>query len=761
MIKSVSRNGELYKNTNNIWVIYEYYGNNSFTESDVFELWDFIQQNKCFYELFILNVYWIKKYYISFFYGEPWYANNINNYDPVAFNNRYNEILNLKPKIEKLKMFEWKIVETNLKLYSFGKDWDNLDYLEKAIHSNWMNFDEKSFNTSLLKNYFPEYVKKNIGNSDYRNYILQSFYQKDTNFDFFNVDQAIFEPVLNFVAWNEFFLFPFYYSGITQKTGIMEYQTLNLTDDIIFLDTNIGNDYDIYLKKISISPKIGWISVDKKDDYVVVDWGKSHFSVSDIGDNQNMFFEINHSLFLYTKKPDVSTFLSDFIQKFWTQIVLKPKKVSKDFNEMYLSHNSFEQIFHYGHIKNIAGIMKLTKEYMKPNKRWASIWREYFSNNEIDLNLFDVVGVDPSDGNLASNANWFIIGTSGSWKTFFAKKFVNDNKTDQIIVFDNMRNFEDMVNDWNKDTYNIINYDLNFPNIIGKVTTANISVKQSLLYKIISGVNTEISWELKETIRWICNIFMESILWDKFKLYDFIEYVKTLWLDKITENDKRVFLNKVLWLNSTIKHILNNDKDIFDELLRKQKIILSYPELAKESDESKFFMLSVFLDTVVNYIADKKRINDSEKKYRNTIIVFDEAHNIIKWDQNLESSLANAVRQVRNYYSSFILISQTFNDFILKTQPAQDIIYSQTSFHFVLSPDQWELYKNHYAWIDTGWKRVTVFTNIWPQVDKIAEMYTQSAKQANEGWRTRFCIFGYITWNAYYIVNTNKPNKKK
>ena len=41
-------------------------------------------------------------------------------------------------------------------------------------------------------------------------------------------------------------------------------------------------------------------------------------------------------------------------------------------------------------------------------------------------------------------------------------------------------------------------------------------------------------------------------------------------------------------------------------------------------------MLSVFLDTVVNYIADKKRINDSEKKYRNTIIVFDEAHNIIK-----------------------------------------------------------------------------------------------------------------------------------
>jgi|GEM_PF-5654195 len=39
-----------------------------------------------------------------------------------------------------------------------------------------------------------------MGNYDYKDFVLQTFYQKNTNFDFFNIDQAIFEPVLNFIA---------------------------------------------------------------------------------------------------------------------------------------------------------------------------------------------------------------------------------------------------------------------------------------------------------------------------------------------------------------------------------------------------------------------------------------------------------------------------------------------------------------------------------------------------------------------------------
>lgn len=757
MIKSVSRNWEIYKNLNNVGVIYEYFGNNAFTEADVFELGDFIQQNKVFSELLILNVKWTKKYYISFFYGEPGYANNINNYDPVAFNNRYNDILSLKLKIEKLKMFEGKIIDTNLKLYSFDENADNLSYLEKSINSNWLKFDEKSFNLALLKKYFPWYVDNSIWSMDYKDYILQTFYQKDTNFDFFNIDQAIFEPVLNFIAGNEFFLFPFYYSGITQKTWVMEYQMLDLTADIMFLDSGVGKDYDTYLKKISFSPKWNGIATDKNENYVVVDWNKSHFPVRDINDDQNMFFEINHSLFIYTKKPDVSGFLVDFNQKFWTQIIPKPKKVSKEFNEMYLSHNTFEQICHLGHIKNLSWIMKLTKEYMKPNKRGAVIWYEYFSNNELSVNLFDIVGIDPSDGSLADKANWFFIWDSWSGKTFFSKKFMRDNKTDQIIVFDNMSNFEQMVNDSNKDIYNVMKYGPEFPNLIWRIKSSNISEKQGLLYKIVIWANTEISWELKESIRGICNMFMEKSLWTMFNLDTFVSYVKSVDDTFLSTEDKRVFINKLLWLNVNMKAILNNKLDLFDEFLLKQKIILSYKDLAKESVDSKNFVLSILLDSVVNYLADKRALSDTEKAYKYTIVMVDEAHNMINEDRTLESSLNAAIRQVRNYFASLILISQQFWDFMMKTQPDPKTIYEQTSFHVILSPNQWNSYVNYYG---DGWKKSLIFSNLRPQIEKIEEKYNEDAKLEAEnkltGQRTRFCIFGYKTGNAYYIVNTNK-----
>jgi len=760
MLKTIQRNWELYKNTNNIWVLYEYFWNNTFTKQDIYELSDFIHQNKVFFELLILNVRWTKKYYVSFFYWEPWYSNNINNYDPVLFNTRYNNMLNLKPKIEKLKVFEWKFKDTNLKLYTFNEDWDNLNYLDKSINSNGLKYDEKSFNLSLLKKYFPAYVNKSMGNYDYKDFVLQTFYQKNTNFDFFNIDQAIFEPVLNFIAWNDFFLFPFYYSWLNQKTWIMEYQQLNITDDIMFLDQTLWQDYDIYLKKVSLSPKTWGIVTDKKENYVVIEWTKSYFPLEDIWDNQNMFFEVNHSLFLYTKKPDVSNFLNDFNKKFWTQILLKPKKVSKEFNEMYLSHNVFEQIYHYWHIQNLSWIMKLTKEYMQPNKRWTYIWNEYFSNNELELNLFDIVWLDPSDWTLADKANGFIIWDSWSWKTFFAKNFVERNKTEQIIVFDNMMNFEQMVNEKNSHLYNIMRYWPQFPNLIWKINLENLAIKQWLLYKIVIWHSTEISWELKETIRWICNIYMETAIWSMFNLNMFLEYVKTLDESLISTNDKRVFINKILWLNSNLKAILNNSYDIFDEFLLKQKIILSYQELTKEWTDSRNFILSILLDSVMSYLMDKRKLTDEEKKFPYTIIMVDEAHNMFNWNVTLEFSLNKAVREIRNYRAAFIAISQQFWDFHLSTLTEPDAFYDQTTFHFVLSPNQWDRYVKHYS---DKWKKDLVFSNLSNQVAKISEKYAEDAKLEAEWklkWpRTRFCIFWYKTWNWYYIVNTNKKKK--
>lgn len=761
MIKSISRNWDVYRNTCNVGVIYEYTGNNSFSMSDVTQLGDFLQQNKCYFELFILNVKGNKKYYVSFFYGERGYANNINNYDPNRFNERYNAILNLKPKIQKLKMFEGRIIETNLKLYTFGKEIDNLEYLNQAIHKDGMNYKETAIHNMLLKQKFSSFLANSINQQDYKDYILKSYFQKNVNFDFFNVDQAIFEPVLDFVSGNEYFLFPFYYSGVNQKTGVMEYQTLNITDDIMFLDEHMSDGYEIYLKKISLFPKTDGISIDKSRNDVVVDGTSSKFPLESIMDNQDMFFEMNHSLFLYTKKPDVSTFLNSFSSKFGTEILLKPKKITKEFNEMYLSHNTFDNIYHLGHIQNIGAMMKLTKEYREPNKRGAYVGKEYFSNNNMEINFFDIVGLDPSDGTLGEKANGFIVGASGSGKTYFSKKFVHNNHTDQIIIFDELQNFELMVNDSNKDEYFVMKYGADFPNIIGRISTVNVTQMQNLLASIVIGPSTDISGELKESIKGICNYYIEQQVGNVFKFDNFLKYAQSIGTDVLDENDKRVFMNKLLGLSSTMKAILNNDVGLFESFLSKQKIILSYANLKDEGAEMRFFIMSLLLNSVSSYLRDKRQLPEEQRKFKYSILVLDEAHQFFGKSFILDSTLSGLVREVRNNFAAIICISQTMSDFYLTSLgKAADVFYTQTSFHFILSPDQWEVYKKEYGGDE---KRARIFKNLGRQIDVIGRKFSDSQSREEEAKRSglnnvkreRFCVFGYSSGYSYYIINTN------
>lgn len=765
MIKSISRNGDVYRNTNNVWLIYEYIGNNAFTEADIKELWDFIQQNNCYFELFILNVKGYKKYYVSFFYGDRAYANNISNFDPALFDTRYNSIVNLRPKIEKLAIFEGKIKDTNLKLYTFGNEIDNLDYLKKAVKNNGMNYKEEEFHNKLLQKYFADYVSKSIGGQDYKAYILSTFFKKNTNFSFFNVDQAIFEPVLSFIAGNEFFLFPFYYSGINQKVGAIEYQALDVTKDIVFLDKNLWKDYDIYLKKISMCPKVDGIAVDKKNNGITINGTFSKFPIDKINDDQDMFFEINHSLFLYTKKPDVSWFLWAFNKEFGTETILKPKKISKEFNEMYLSHNAFEDIYHVWHIQNILATMKITKEYLPPNPRGAYIGKEYFSNNALEVNVFDIVWLDPSNGTLWEKANGFIIWTSGSGKTYFSKKYVKGIKTEQIIIFDELQNFEQMVDDSNKHEFNVIHYWHNFPNIIWRVTRENVSSKQWILYNIIVWQNDELPGTFKTSVRGIINYYMEKVIWTTFKYDHFMSYCSTLWADVLSDSEKRTLLNLLHWLSSTFKSILNNDVDLIEAFLSKQKIIISYSALKSEGQETQYFVVSLLLEAVRNYVADKKNMTEEEKKFKYTIIMIDEANLIFGKTVQLDEILNDIVRTIRNHNGALMCIAQMLDDFYFsKLASSQDAFYDQTTFHWILSPSEWYKYVEKY-WAKNQ-KNALIFNNLAPQIEAIAERFNEWEKRAqeakergltgDEAKRERFCVFWYSSGNAYYISNTNQ-----
>jgi hypothetical protein len=54
-----------------------------------------------------------------------------------------------------------------------------------------------------------------------------------------------------------------------------------------------------------------------------------------------MSFEMQHSLFFYSKRPDIQNLLVNFDKIFGTSIELTTAEISKEFNPMYLSHNRF------------------------------------------------------------------------------------------------------------------------------------------------------------------------------------------------------------------------------------------------------------------------------------------------------------------------------------------------------------------------------------------------------------------------------------
>lgn len=761
MIKSILRNSDFYKNVNNIWVIYEYIGNNSFTNEELQLFAWFVQQNNWFWEIFIQTIWDKKKYYIGFFLWEKWYANNVQNLDNKKISERTSIMLNLKPKFERLPIFDWKLKEINLKFYNIDEDDDNIDYIDNI--TNWMN--EKKTHLQILGKYFQEYLDINIWWQDYRDYILQNYYMQNSNLDFFKTDQEIFEPILNFANGNKFFLFPFYIQGENQKTWDNEFQKLDILEVLLFLDQEKTRNFNEYILKISFTwdNNIKKINESSWKTSVIYDWEKSYFDLNSIEDEQNMFFEYTYSLFLINNKPDISGFLNAWIDKFKWESFLVAKKVVKDFNEMYLSHNNFWWLSYIWHTKNLENILSAQKEYLPLNKQGTNIWSEFFSNNPLNINFFDMVKKDEATGELESNANWTISGSSWAWKTHFAKDYVARNETDQIIVFDNMQQFEKLKTEEDLPRMKVLTYWSKFPNFIWTINIENISNKQSLFFQILMWLDSELSWVIKENFRWVVNMYIETIIWKDFLLDNFTEYVKNINQEILTIEERRVLLNKVSWLNTIIKAILNNKNSLFDEVLSEQKIILSYALITKEADkEYANFLKSILLDAIWVYLADKKNIPLDQLAYPYTTVMVDEAHNMF-WEKILEDSFSKLIRQVRNFRANVISISQSFDDFYFNLTPNPEWYYNNSNFYILLSPDNREQYIKKKWWI--WWKRDIIIDNLKDSLAKIAEKYWEDKKNPNLSAKdkTRFWVFIYQETNSFYILNSRKklPYKYK
>ena len=768
MLKNIQRNWLLYRNVNNSWLLYEYLWNNSFVEDDIFALWDFLHQNKIFAEIYVLNYKWTKKYYISFYNWEEWAANNYKNYSSEVFYSRYQQIVNIRPLINKLVLTNGKLKEVDLKLYNLDSKEDlvsNKDTLLKKF-----KYSRKVFRPYLLKENFWLYMDNLLSwKEDYEKFLYNKLYVKNLNFDYYNTDQEIFDSTLNFLTGSKFFLFPFYLKWKSTKVWDMSYQELDFNEIMSkFLDKNVmnnnketGKDLLWYLYKVSIKP-IQSVSVDKKTSKVVYEWVSSMFDLKSVNDNKNMFFEFQHSMFLYTKRPDIQHLISDFDKLFWTNIELITNAFPNEYNPQYLSHNKHSGSYHVWHLKNITNFLTVLKEYLPPQKNGMLLWKEYFSNNEFKVNFFDMAWKD-EDWNLLSNCNTIIYWNSGAWKTYFlTNKLWNQNKKDQMIVFDNMDNFSKLYNnmeDWEeKDSINLFEYWSDFPNLIWKITDENLAYKQEVLLMILLGKNeNSIDENNKTALSSILNEYLQKTNWTYFKIENFIKWLKVYNLDELTKEQKMFIVQKLKSINHTMFKILNNDKSFDEEIYKKQKIIFSYSKLSDSTDqEYTLFILSLLLRLVRWYLSWKNKIPDNEVKQRYTMVFFDEAHRVLNKSDRLDDDVKTFLKEMRNRKAQMTLITQNFDDISTSLRFLSKI-------YILLDPDNyWEFKKYKLEWGEK-WKLATTFENFENSIEVIKQRFVEDQADVDK-WildekdRTRFCVFVNLLNNSdsIFILNTQK-----
>lgn len=770
MIKQVLKNSFTYKNNNNVWVIYEYLGNNSFTDNELLELSDFLSQNNMFSEFIIVNYKWVKKYYISFYLWEVWWANNFNNYNSKTFFDRYNYMINIKPKIEKLSIFEdgARIRETDLKIYNLEKEKES-DYRKDLLKT--LKYKREPVRNYLLKENFSIYMRNMLSGTDYQRYIFNNEFHNNINYEFNSLEQEIFDVWLKFMTWSKYFIFPFYLKWKEQKSWDFTYQELDFNEITSwFLDKNIitekeqkWRDILAYVYKISLKPT--QVAADIKNNKVVLEWNSTSFDLESVNDKRNLFFEFQNSVFLYTKRPDIQRIIKDFDMKLWTKLELIQSDIPKDFNPQYLSHNKFSDAYHVWHLRNLSSILWALKEYYPEKDNGMLLWREYFSNNFFKFNFFDMAWKDP-EWNLTINANWIINWTSWAWKTYIAmERLFKQNNKDQVLVFDNLWNFAKMYNKLSieeKSKVNLLEYWYKFPNFIWKLKMENLSIKQDLLYKIILWVKSDLISENKEMIRAIINNYLKNNVGWYFKLSLFREYIENKSInDSFSVDNKRLILHKIDWMNSILWTILDNENDFNSEILKNQKVILSYWELMNSPDpDFKYFMLEIILKLVQWYLAFKNEISDENVSERYTMTLFDEAHNVIWKNTALDEIFKSFVKEIRNYKANIILITQLYDDI-----PAY--LRNIMNFFIILDPLNWESFKkdsmiakkDNDNWVENTWKRNIIFNNFEAPLARIIEEYQRDAKLVNEEKiepkdALRFCIFWYKYTDSYYILNT-------
>jgi len=452
----------IFRNVQNIWLIFKYYWNFLFTEENVqkiINLLDRFDSNSDAYNikinLWILKFQWRKQYFIEVYSGYEWYYNNsFSNPHDIRF--YYNHIFQLRIK-EIIKAFDDKVQLLN-EFYLFDdkkikrlfdkelwetKFWKQKLWSNRATKINNTNTPEWKKTKKMLKG-LADYIKQiTWGDKETLEMLVNTelndmlWFKSSITLDSFDWEAIwIWNPsIWDYNLFNvQMFAKNEKHSQRTENNKILRtYWDVKLNKLISLLDQKDRNGNEIFPKyylKFTIANSRDDEVQSYSDGTVSFKWKKRYRFAKD---NVNYFFDTWINAFLFTKKTSLVNLYEDLeTLGYATHNYTSPIE-----NSQVILQDPFYEAKSVTDKEGIKEIFNLMKAY-RANKKWIKWGKEITSNNDIKYYPHDITWLDDW-GFIMWAIHAALIWETGSGKTYTASylfsQFWNDN-TQALMVDD-------------------------------------------------------------------------------------------------------------------------------------------------------------------------------------------------------------------------------------------------------------------------------------------------------------------------------------
>ena len=769
------------ENNVNLWVVYKFNGNNSFSKEDIYLLVDFLIREWLFWEVIFQKINNTMHYYISIFYGKKWYANDVNQIDIKEKRKYFTNLLNNIPEFKDLKLVKdkWEI-EWALKLLSLDrKGVSNKDVIETYFDKK-ISLQKQKNNPTFLRDNFSKYIKEDyskyidsILSGDYnllKEKVIYDFDKRNWDLPSFSSESVNTMKILNNYLLDHKFIYPYLLVFKNKNRGKISYQHLKINELISFLNSKTGLDKKVndYIFKISFTGDNS-VTLNKKGDNETeiihkgnnTLWNNKFFNID--SDN-NIFLEYTFSLFLWVKKWNIADFLIDFKNKFQNDYYLKWYS-EPSANEFVLSHNSFEWLNAKGSYLNLKEVFENIKEFPEVNKWGEYYGREYFSNNIIQLDDFQLVW---------KWAEWLpnadittaILWQKWAWKTYITKKMFLSNKNQNCFLLTPVNNTVTEIADKNDDVL-VLEFDDNFPNIIGIIWEGEVLKAQKITLFNVLFSTIKIEEEKKTIIEQIIWNFLNENRGKMFNINNFHKFIEK-YREKGKFSDIIEIMDSIV-LNNLNESMLTSEKVLLDFIKGYKKVIF-WVESGWDNNAERV-KGSIVLNAIKIYIISQyKHVKSKEDhdKIPDYMIYIDEFNVFTKyawdsdWDQTAKqtstmfyNSISEFIRVNRNKKTFFKLITQYMSDFNYKW--LEDWTDKIINNFLILKSEQY----SEFIWKFRNDKTIFPTREFRENFENTAGHIIQEVvKQENDknlkdSWKNlRFAIIYRKDTQKYYFINT-------